>query len=193
MIKSCIRHKKNTRNPPPQISNIYFFSQLLYKRFKNNFLINLLGQWQEIDYVNESYPVGGLVYYLAPPTSILDVMLHPVRATIYCVIVCYSCAQLSRAWVDISGESPRDVAKKLKDQQLSIAGHREPLGILYKNIPQAAQLGGIVIALITIAADLLGAVGSGTGILLAVTITYSMFEQVAKEGGNVASLMQAMQ
>merc|ERR1711966_313700 len=28
------------------VSNLYFFSQLLYKRFKSNMLVNLLGQWQ---------------------------------------------------------------------------------------------------------------------------------------------------
>merc|ERR1719201_3271335 len=29
------------------VSNLYFFSQLLYRRFKSNMLVNLLGQWQE--------------------------------------------------------------------------------------------------------------------------------------------------
>merc|ERR1712078_37810 len=28
------------------VSNLYFFSQLLYRRFKTNMLVNLLGQWQ---------------------------------------------------------------------------------------------------------------------------------------------------
>merc|ERR1712232_978808 len=32
------------------VSNLYFFSQLLYRRFKSNMLVNLLGQWQEVDY-----------------------------------------------------------------------------------------------------------------------------------------------
>ena len=41
------------------VSNMYFFSQLLYKRFKTNFLVNLLGQWQEIEYTGEQLPVGG--------------------------------------------------------------------------------------------------------------------------------------
>merc|ERR1719398_93587 len=31
------------------VSNLYFFSQLLYRRFKSNMLVNLLGQWQELD------------------------------------------------------------------------------------------------------------------------------------------------
>jgi protein transport protein SEC61 subunit alpha len=52
------------------VSNLYFFSQLLYKRFKNNFLVNLLGQWQEIEYTGEQLPVGGLAYYISPPMSV---------------------------------------------------------------------------------------------------------------------------
>merc|ERR1712036_82647 len=30
------------------VSSLYFLSQLLYKRYPNNFLVNLLGQWQEL-------------------------------------------------------------------------------------------------------------------------------------------------
>merc|ERR1711924_4533 len=41
------------------VSNVYFFSQLLYKRFKSNMLVNL-GQWQEVDYSGQSIPVGAL-------------------------------------------------------------------------------------------------------------------------------------
>jgi len=43
------------------VSNLYFFSQLLYRRFKSNMLVNLLGQWQETDLVvNPSQLVGWL-------------------------------------------------------------------------------------------------------------------------------------
>ena len=31
------------------ISNLYFISQLLYKNFKGNFLVRLLGTWQELE------------------------------------------------------------------------------------------------------------------------------------------------
>merc|ERR1719469_1366232 len=32
------------------VSNLYFSSQLLYKRFKSNMIVNMIGQWQEVDY-----------------------------------------------------------------------------------------------------------------------------------------------
>jgi SecY len=56
-----------------------------------------------------------------------------------------------------------------------MAGHRE--GSMYKElkrvIPTAAAFGGAILGLLSVAADLLGAIGSGTGILMAVTIIYS--------------------
>jgi protein transport protein SEC61 subunit alpha len=31
------------------VSNLYFMSQMLHRNFRGNFLIRLLGQWQEVD------------------------------------------------------------------------------------------------------------------------------------------------
>merc|ERR1712005_78638 len=60
------------------VSNVYFFSQLLYKRFKSNMLVNLLGQWQEVDYGGQSIPVGGLAYYISPPSTFSDIWEDPI-------------------------------------------------------------------------------------------------------------------
>ena len=45
----------------------------------------------------------------------------------------------------------------------------------------AAAFGGACIGALTVAADFMGAIGSGTGILLAVTIIYQYFEAFDKE------------
>jgi protein transport protein SEC61 subunit alpha len=52
---------------------------------------------------------------------------------------------------------------------------------LNRYIPNAAAFGGMAIGMLTILADFMGAIGSGTGILLAVTIIYQYFEQYYKE------------
>merc|ERR1719401_1735374 len=59
------------------VSNLYFFSQLLYRRFKSNMLVNLLGQWQESDFSGQSVPVGGAVYYISPPQSLGEFFSDP--------------------------------------------------------------------------------------------------------------------
>lgn len=52
---------------------------------------------------------------------------------------------------------------------------------LNRYIPIAAAFGGMCIGALTIIADFMGAIGSGTGILLAVTIIYQYFETYEKE------------
>lgn len=76
-----------------------------------------------------------------------------------------------------------------------MAGHRE--ASMYKElkrvIPTAAAFGGATIGALSVAAELMGALGSGTSVLLAVTITYSYFEQFAKEQmGGMAGMMGDM-
>merc|ERR1719327_205848 len=100
------------------VSNLYFFSQLLYRRFKSNMLVNLLGQWQELDYGGQSIPVGGLVYYLSPPTSLYDLWADPIHAFFYIAFMLTSCALFSKAWIEVSGSAPKDVAKQLRDNQM---------------------------------------------------------------------------
>merc|ERR1719223_1290058 len=42
------------------VSNLYFISQILYKRYPENIFIPLLGRWEEQEYGGQSIPVGGL-------------------------------------------------------------------------------------------------------------------------------------
>merc|ERR1711959_613062 len=172
------------------VSNLYFFSQLLYRRFKSNMLVNLLGQWQEQEYGGQSIPVGGLVYYIPPLHSFSDIWEDPIHAIFYVAFVLISCALFSKTWIDVSGSSARDVAKQLKDQQMMMPGYRdcELPKVLNRYIPTAAAFGGARIGALTVIADFLGAIGSGTGILLAVTIIYQYFEMVVKEKEQGATL-----
>merc|ERR1712127_652521 len=89
----------------------------------------------------------------------------------------------SRIWIDVSGTSPRDVVRQLMDQDMYIEGLREESMTRYlsRYITTAAAFGGICIGALCIFADFMGAIGSGTGIMLAVTIIYQFFEQIAKE------------
>jgi protein transport protein SEC61 subunit alpha len=91
------------------------------------------------------------------------------------------------------------VAKQLKEQQMVMRGHRETSMVkeLNRYIPTAAAFGGLCIGALSVMADfigtfvhfvflfliycILGAIGSGTGILLAVTIIYQYFEIFVKE------------
>lgn len=84
--------------------------------------------------------------------------------------------------MDVSGQGPKEIANNLKDQGMFLKGNTNEG--TYRKIKQlvmtAATLGGICIGALTIFADFLGAIGSGTGILLTVSIIYSLYEEIVK-------------
>ncbi|KAI8051639.1 SecY subunit domain-containing protein [Syncephalis plumigaleata] len=161
------------------VSNVYMISQLLYTRFPENLLVRLLGVWEPYEGTSQFR----IVYYLTPPHNFADTFRDPIHFVIYVAFMLGACALLSKTWIEVSGSSPRDVARQLKEQQIVIAGYRD--SSMYKElkriIPTAAALGGVIIGILSVVADLMGAIGSGTGILLAVTIIYQYFEMFAKE------------
>ncbi|RHZ60276.1 hypothetical protein Glove_355g90 [Diversispora epigaea] len=164
-------------------TNVFLISQMLYTRFPDNLLVRLLGVWSPYEGSSQLFASGGLAYFMSPPHSITDALLDPIHTFIYIVFMLTACALFSKTWIEVSGSSPREVAKQLKEQDMVMAGHRE--NSTYKElkrvIPVAAAFGGACIGALSVLADLLGALGSGTGILLAVTIIYSYFEMFVKE------------
>lgn len=128
-------------------------------------------------------PISGLAYFLTPPHEFSSVVEDPFHFLVYLVFMLTACALLSKTWIEVSGSSPKDVARQLKDQQMVLRGYRDTSTYkeLKRIIPTAATFGGLCIGILSITADMLGAVGSGTGILLAVTIIYQYFEMFVKE------------
>jgi len=167
------------------VSNLYFMSQLLYRRYPGNVFVNLLGQWHDSEGGQQvqSIPVGGLAYYVSPPSSLAEILYDPFHALFYLTFVLTACALFSKTWIDVSGSSAKDVAKQLRDQQMIMKGHRDSSLVkeLNRYIPTAAAFGGLCIGALSVLADFMGAIGSGTGILLAVTIIYQYFEIFVKE------------
>jgi len=168
------------------VSNLYFLSQMLYRQFPTNFLVGLFGKWRDVAGFggqSQSIPVGGIAYYVSPPTTIANLFADPFHTIVYLTFVLGTCAFFSKTWIDVSGSSARDVARQLKEQGMVIRGHREGSMVkkLNRYIPTAAAFGGLCIGALSVLADFLGAIGSGTGILLAVTIIYQYFEIFVKE------------
>lgn len=144
------------------VSNLYFISQLLYRRFSGNFLVNLLGKWKESEYSGGQFvPVGGLAYYVTAPSSLADMAANPFHALFYLVFMLSACALFSKTWIEVSGSSARDVAKQLKEQQMVMPGHRDSnlQKELNRYIPTAAAFGGMCIGALTVLADFMGAIG----------------------------------
>jgi protein transport protein SEC61 subunit alpha len=169
------------------VSNLYFLSQLLYNRYGGNIIVRLLGVWKELkENPGNSVPVSGLAYYISPPHTLAEIGRDPIHAIFYFIFILASCALFSKTWIEVSGQSPKDVAKQLRDQQMVLKGYRNNSIVheLNRYIPAAAAFGGMCIGALTVLADFLGAIGSGTGILLAVTIIYQYYEMFEKQNND---------
>jgi len=148
-------------------------------------LVCLIGRWQDVESGSgtQSMAISGLAYYVSPPTSLAEILTDPVHALFYFAFILTACALFSKTWIEVSGSSPKDVAKQLRDQGMIMKGFRDKslIVVLKRYIPIAAAFGGMCIGALTVIADFMGAIGSGTGILLAVTIIFQYFEMFVKE------------
>ena len=165
-------------------ANVLFVSQVLYGALKSNFLVNLIGQWQSISNDPRSaVPVGGLAYWISPPGSILHFFSDPFHVVFYAAFTLIGCTMFARGWIEITNSGSREVAKNLKDNNLTMRGYRDTtvVAVLDRYIPTTAALGGFAVGALTLLADGLGCIGSGSGLILAVTIMYQYFELVVRE------------
>jgi len=85
---------------------------MLYKSFKGNIIVSIIGKWSDGDLSGgPSRPVGGLVYYISPPSGIYEFLIDPLHAIAYIIFILGTCALFSKTWIEVSGSSVRDVAK----------------------------------------------------------------------------------
>lgn len=65
------------------VSNVYFFSQMMYRNFRGSFITSIFGKWQEAGYQGQIVPVGGLIYFITAPRSFLEALTDPIHTIIY--------------------------------------------------------------------------------------------------------------
>jgi preprotein translocase subunit SecY len=79
----------------------------------------------------------------------------------------------------------KSVAEQIASIGMQIPGYRrDPRvieSVLNKYIPALAFLGGVTVGALAALADLLGAIGTGTGLLLSVMIIYNYYELIKNE------------
>ncbi|OYT48721.1 MAG: preprotein translocase subunit SecY [Desulfurococcales archaeon ex4484_42] len=126
-----------------------------------------------------------LVYYLAPPRSMLEVAYNPLRVTIFAIALVGLALLFGFMWVEIAGLSPSAQAENLIKAGLEIRGvRRNPKlleAILGKYIYPLTFLSSLIVALIALIADIFSAYGTGMGILLAVGIVQQFYTLIAYE------------
>jgi preprotein translocase subunit SecY len=162
--------------------------------FLHNVGITLFGVYQG------STPVSGLMWYIAPINSPSEWMWWTsnyvgtqvpwqilLRIGIDCTIMIVGGALFALFWVKTAGLDSKSVAKQIQRSGMSIPGYRRSPMVLEKvldrYIPRVTVIGGIFVGLMSVIANLFGVVGavSGTGLLLTVSITYRLYEEIASQ------------
>src|SRR3989338_1636157 len=130
------------------------------------------------DSAGNNQAISGLMYYITAPNQsiILDVLNGTLtnqlmlRMLTYTLFLTAGAILFSIFWVKTSGMDAESVANQISSIKMQIPGYRQNpriiKGVLDKYIPPLAVIGGASIGLLASVADILGAFGSGTGILL---------------------------
>jgi len=170
-------------------ANIQMIGLFLY-----NIGITILGTYQG------AQAVSGLMYYLAPINGPSDWMWwNPaygitnapweilIRLGIDITFMVVGGAVFALFWIKTAGLDSKDVARQIQLSGMSIPGYRRNPQVLEKYldryIPRVTVIGGVFIGVLSVFANLFGVIGSvsGTGLLLTVSITYRLYEEIASQ------------
>ena len=116
-----------------------------------------------------------------PPKNFFSFITHPLKSIVYTLIILFASGFFTETMVNITGKGASDMARGLKHEGFFIEGIKENEESIYKRlnriIPTVSFLSGMLIAALQILADLIGAIGSGTGILLLVSTILEVQEE----------------
>jgi preprotein translocase subunit SecY len=135
---------------------------------------------------------SGIAYYLSSPRNmILQITSGSIpaqeiiRAITYGTFLALGAMIFSIFWVNTAGMDAKSVAGQLDSMGMQIPGYRKDPrimeSVLSRYIPALTVLGGIGIGLLAAGSDFLGAIGSGTGILLTIMIFHDLYERLERE------------
>ncbi|ELY45885.1 preprotein translocase subunit SecY [Natronorubrum tibetense] len=171
-------------------ANIQFMGQILNSQWAG--MPTWLG-----NYSGEE-PVSGFFYYTAPIYSPQDWMwwtgavtqdawMVLIRISVDLTFMVIGGAIFAIFWVETTNMGPKATARQIQNSGMQIPGFRQNVGVIEKvmerYIPQVTVIGGALVGLLAVWANMLGTVGgvTGTGLLLAVSITYKLYEEIAEE------------
>jgi preprotein translocase subunit SecY len=136
-------------------------------------------------------PVSGLAFWMGAP-QLLELIIRKSFLPIYLLqgfthILFYVAFSTLFAvfWVKTSGMDAKSQAHKILSSGLQVSGFRQDErileSILERYIMPLTVMGGIAIGLLAAVSDLLGALVSGTAVLLVIMITFQFYQNIAQQ------------
>ena len=166
------------------VANIQLFAGLIE---------NWLGHATWLGGFSQGRAVSGLVFWIGSSNiniveSLIRGSFQPIlilQALSYLVFFMVASAVFSVFWVKTSGMDESSQAKNILSSGLQIPGFRKDQrvleSILKRYIMPLTVMGGLAIGALAALADFLGALTSGTAILLAVMIAYQFYQSIAQQ------------
>ncbi|QHS16250.1 preprotein translocase subunit SecY [haloarchaeon 3A1-DGR] len=172
-------------------ANVQFLGQILNRTWQG------MPAWLGV-YGDQGQPVSGFFYYVNPiqqpqqwmwflGETAAEPWMIAIRIAIDLTFMIVGGAIFAIFWVETTGMGPEATAQQIQNSGMQIPGFRRNPQVVEKvmerYIPQVTVIGGALVGLLAVMANMLGTVGgvSGTGLLLAVSITYKLYEEIAEE------------
>jgi preprotein translocase subunit SecY len=119
------------------------------------------------------------------PHSVYAVIVDPLGAVTYAIVFIGLSLLFGVLWVEVSGLDPGTQARNMIQAGLEVPGVRSNPKVLEamlaKYIYPLTIFSSLIVGVLTVVATLLGAYGSGVGILLATTISMQYYKLIAYE------------
>ncbi|MBX4196615.1 preprotein translocase subunit SecY [Candidatus Pacearchaeota archaeon] len=140
---------------------------------------------------SQGRPTSGFAYWLGSSNLVQNLIKgslqssEVLQAITHLIFYMALSAVFAVFWVKTSGMDESSQAKNILASGLQIPGFRKDQrvleSILKRYIMPLTIMGGLAIGLLASLADTLGALTSGTAILLAVTIMYQLYQNIAQQ------------
>jgi preprotein translocase subunit SecY len=154
-------------------------------------LENWLGRPTFLGGFSGGVPISGLAFWIGS-TNIVDAIIRGsfqnivlIQTIIHILFYMLFAAIFSVFWVKTSGMDESSQAKNILSSGMQIPGFRKDPrvleSILKRYILPLTIMGGLAIGLLASVANVLGALTSGTAILLAVMIMYQLYTNIAQQ------------
>ena len=115
----------------------------------------------------------------------LDIASVLPRVVVYTALMIGGAILFSLFWVRTAGIDARSQARQIMSSGLQIPGFRRDErvveSLLDRYIPALTVMGAIAVGFLAAFADVMGALTSGTGLLLTVMIVYKLYEEIARQ------------
>lgn len=126
-----------------------------------------------------------LYHYVSPPRGLLEAAADPLRTVIFAIAWLLLGLFFGFIWVEIAGLSPRQQAENLIKSGMELPGLRRNVKLLEKVLAKyiypLTVISSLLVAGIAVLADIFGAYGTGSGLVLLVGIVYNFYQALAYE------------